>query len=321
MHTVTLALLKAAWRTGVLRAAAEVPRAAPRRVMGLDFPNAVGLAAGFDKNGAYVDPLAALGFGFLEVGTVTPRPQPGNPSPRLFRLPGAQALINRMGFNNAGTDALVVNLEHARFSGIVGVSIGKNADTPIERAAEDYCAALRKVYGSASYVALNVSSPGTRDLCTLQDHAHLPRLLDALKSEQSRLAAEQDRRVPLVVKVAPDLEAGELDALARTVLDYELDGIIATNSTLAREGLGGMRGAAEPGGLSGGPLRGRALEVLRQLTECLQGRVPIIASGGIMSAQDAAERIDAGASLIQLYTGLIYRGPRLIRECIAAIAG
>ncbi len=292
---------------------------APRRVMGLDFPNPVGLAAGLDKDGECIALWRTLGFGFVEIGTVTPRPQPGNPKPRMFRLPQAQALINRMGFNNQGVDRLVERVRRARFKGVLGINIGKNADTPVERAVDDYLIGLRKVYRWASYVAVNISSPNTPGLRDWQYGAPLERLLEALKNEQARLAAEQGRYVPLAVKIAPDLADADLSTVGQALLRHELDAVIATNTTLSRAGVEGLRHAEEAGGLSGAPLRARSTAVVRQLREILEDKLPIIAVGGILSGADAAAQIAAGASLVQIYTGFIYRGPELIREAVKAL--
>ena len=292
---------------------------APRRVMGLDFPNPVGLAAGLDKDGECIALWRTLGFGFVEIGTVTPRPQPGNPKPRMFRLPQAQALINRMGFNNQGVDRLVERVRRARFKGVLGINIGKNADTPVERAVDDYLIGLRKVYRWASYVAVNISSPNTPGLRDWQYGAPLERLLEALKNEQARLAAEQGRYVPLAVKIAPDLAEADLSTVGQALLRHELDAVIATNTTLSRAGVEGLPHAGEAGGLSGAPLRTRSTAVVRQLREILEDKLPIIAVGGILSGADAAAQIAAGASLVQIYTGFIYRGPELIREAVKAL--
>lgn len=285
-------------------------------VMGLDFPNPVGLAAGLDKNGEYIDALAALGFGFLEIGTVTPRPQPGNPPPRMFRIPQASALINRLGFNNQGVDNLVRNVGKARYQGILGINIGKNFDTPVEAAADDYLICLRKVYRYASYVTVNISSPNTANLRQLQNAEELDRLLDTLKSEQARLADEHGKYTPLVVKIAPDLEPGQIESIAMLLMKHRIDGVIATNTTLSRAGVENLPGSTETGGLSGAPLTQRATGVIRQLHAVLQGALPIIGAGGIMKGADAREKMQAGASLVQIYTGLIYRGPGLVRELI-----
>lgn len=292
---------------------------APRTVMGITFPNPVGLAAGLDKNGDYIDALAALGFGFIEVGTVTPRPQPGNPRPRLFRLPQARAIINRMGFNNEGVDHLLANVRRARYRGILGVNIGKNFDTPVERAVDDYVIGLRKVYAHASYVAVNISSPNTPNLRHLQEHDALLALLQALKAEQHDLARQHGKYVPLAVKIAPDLAAEAVADIAAIIRDQRVDAVIATNTTLARDGVAHLPNGNETGGLSGAPLTQRATVVVRQLHEILRDDVPIIAVGGIMSAADAVAKIRAGASLVQLYSGFIYGGPGLIREAAEAL--
>jgi dihydroorotate dehydrogenase len=295
------------------------PVRAPRRLMGIDFPNPVGLAAGFDKNAEYLDLLTALGFGFIEVGTVTPRPQPGNPAPRVFRIPEREALINRLGFNNVGVDVLVRNVERARFEGVLGINIGKNFDTPLERAHEDYLACLRRAYPHATYIAVNISSPNTPGLRDLQNAEELDRLLEALKSEQRTLAAAHGRYVPIAVKISPDLSPGQVEAVATLLLKHGMDGAIATNTTLSREGIEGSSAAREAGGLSGAPLRERSTTLLRRLCDALGGRLPVIGVGGILSGQDALEKLEAGASLVQLYTGLVYRGPDLVREIVVAV--
>lgn len=292
---------------------------APCRVMGLDFPNPVGLAAGLDKDGECIKAWEALGFGFIEVGTVTPRPQPGNPRPRMFRLPQAQALINRMGFNNRGVDYLVEQVRHARFKGVLGINIGKNADTPVERATDDYLIGLRKVYPWASYVTVNISSPNTPGLRNLQYGETLDRLLAALKEEQQRLADVHSRYAPLAIKIAPDLTDADVRTVGQALLRQGMDAVIATNTTFSRAGVESLPHAQETGGLSGAPLMARSTEVVRQLAEILEGRLPIIAVGGILSGADAAAKIAAGASLVQIYTGFIYRGPELIREAVQAL--
>jgi dihydroorotate dehydrogenase len=290
------------------------------RAMGLEFPNPVGLAAGLDKDGAFIDALAAFGFGFIEVGTVTPRPQPGNPRPRMFRIPAREAIVNRMGFNSAGVARLAENVRSARYDGILGVNIGKNFDTPIERAAEDYLACLEQVYPLASYVTVNVSSPNTRGLRQLQQADELGALLAALARARDRLARSHQRRVPLAVKIAPDLDEREIAAIARALIDHEVDAAIATNTTVSRAGVEGMPHAAEAGGLSGAPLRPVATVALRRLAAALGGRIPVIGVGGIMDAADAREKLDAGASLVQVYTGLVYRGPALVRHIVDGLA-
>ncbi len=291
----------------------------PCRVMGLEFPNPVGLAAGLDKDGECIAIWRALGFGFVEIGTVTPRPQPGNPNPRMFRLPRAQALINRMGFNNQGVDRLVERVRRANGKGVLGINIGKNADTPVERAADDYLLGLRKVYPWASYVAVNISSPNTPGLRDLQYGATLDRLLDVLKTEQARLAADHGRYVPLALKIAPDIADADLPTVGQALVRHELDAVIATNTTFSRVGVEHLPHAGEAGGLSGAPLLTRSTAVVGQLREILEGKLPIIAVGGILSGADAAAKIAAGASLVQLYTGFIYRGPELIREAVKAL--
>jgi dihydroorotate dehydrogenase len=315
-HELTLGLADAPLRLGLLR----VPRVpgAPVRAMGLDFPNAVGLAAGLDKNAEHVDALARLGFGFLEVGTVTPRPQPGNPRPRLFRLPAAQALINRMGFNSAGLDAFMDNLGRSRWRGVLGINIGKNADTPLERAADDYAACLERVYARASYVTVNVSSPNTRNLRDLQSAGSLDALLGRLATLRERLAERHGRRVPLALKVAPELDAAQVQAIADAVRRHRIEAVIATNTSTTREGVRGLPHAEEAGGLSGAPLRARATAALVAFAAALRGEADLIGVGGILRGADAADKLDAGASLVQLYTGLIYRGPDLVAECILA---
>jgi dihydroorotate dehydrogenase len=315
-HELTLGLADAPLRFGLLRVA-RAP-GAPVHAMGLDFPNAVGLAAGLDKNAEHVDALARLGFGFIELGTVTPRPQAGNPRPRLFRLPRAEALINRMGFNNVGLDAFLENLSRARWRGILGINIGKNADTPMERAADDYAACLERVYARASYVTVNVSSPNTKNLRDLQENRQLEALLARLSSQREPLAQRHGRRVPLALKVAPDLEAAQVQAIADAVRRHGVDGVIATNTSISREGVEGLRHADEAGGLSGAPLRDRATATLAALAAALKGEAALIGVGGILRGADAVQKLDAGAALVQLYTGLIYRGPDLVAECVLA---
>jgi dihydroorotate dehydrogenase len=288
--------------------------------MGLVFPNRVGLAAGLDKNAAHLRGLATLGFGFLEAGTVTPRPQPGNPRPRMFRLPAAQAIVNRLGFNNDGVARFVANVERAQYRGVLGINIGRNFDTPNERAADDYVAALRAVHPHASYVTINVSSPNTRGLRDLQAEDALDALLARVVAERDDLAQRHGRRVPLVVKIAPDLSDDAVRGVARRLIAHRIDAAIATNTTLARDGVEGLPHASEQGGLSGAPLRHRAMTTLRALAAALDGALPIIAAGGILSGEDARERIAAGATLVQLYTGLVYRGPMLVGECVRALA-
>lgn len=318
-HNLTLKGLQFIHRVRISDFFQQTVKSAPLKIMGISFPNPVGLAAGLDKNGEYIDALATLGFGFLEIGTVTPRPQTGNPKPRLFRLPEANAIINRLGFNNKGIDALVENVKRAKFRGVLGINIGKNFDTPNERAVEDYLPCLQKAYPHASYVAVNISSPNTQGLRELQQVNELPALLETLKKEQHRLAKKYQKYVPLSVKIAPDLGNDQLAEIAKTLIKYEIDGVIATNTSVSREGVENLRFGSETGGLSGLPLREQSTNIIRQLNSLLAGKIPIIGVGGIGSAKDAQEKYEAGASLVQIYTGLIYRGPRLIHE-IAAVA-
>ena len=318
-HHATLDALRTAHCLGTLPFVVKRPADDPRKVMGLNFPNPVGLAAGLDKNGGYIDALAALGFGFIEIGTVTPRPQPGNPKPRLFRLPAAQGIINRMGFNNDGVDALVENVKRAKFKGILGINIGKNADTPIEKAADDYLIGLRKVYAHASYVAINISSPNTKNLRQLQGGDELDALLAQLKAEQEKLAQQHGKYVPLAVKIAPDLDTDQIKNIAALLIKHRIDGVIATNTTLSREGVENLPHGNETGGLSGAPVRDKSTAVIRQLAAELHGALPIIGVGGILKGADALEKIQAGAALVQMYSGMIYRGWDLVSECATAI--
>ena len=318
-HTVTLASLSMLERARLLRPPPPCTEA-HTSVFGLDFPNPVGLAAGLDKNGAHIDALATLGFGFIEVGTVTPRAQPGNAKPRLFRIPESRALVNRMGFNNDGVERLVANVLRQRYRGILGINIGKNFDTPIGAAVNDYLYCLRRVYPLASYVTINISSPNTLNLRQLQQQAELDQLLCALKAEQAALHAKHGKRVPLVVKLAPDLSAEQISSAAQTLLKYELEGVIATNTTTARDRVEKASAAGENGGLSGEPLFARSTQVLRQLASHLGGKIPLIGVGGIMSGAAALEKFRAGARLVQIYTGLVYRGPELLPEILTALA-
>jgi len=321
-HDVTLKSLCTLGPSVALLGAGADAKDEARRVMGIDFPNPVGLAAGLDKNGDCIDALAALGFGSLEIGTVTPRPQPGNPKPRLFRLVDHEAIINRMGFNNDGVEKLVRNVERSSFRGVLGINIGKNFDTPIERAADDYVACLEAVYEHATYVAVNISSPNTKNLRDLQSPEKLDELLGAVMAKRNALAKRSGVRArPLAVKVAPDLDAEQVASIASLALKHGVDGLIATNTTLDREAVAGHKHAAQAGGLSGRPLLTRSTEVLRQLAAALGGRIPLIGVGGIHTGSDAKAKLDAGASLVQLYTGFIYRGPDLIAEARKALRG
>ncbi|HEX8884667.1 MAG TPA: quinone-dependent dihydroorotate dehydrogenase [Noviherbaspirillum sp.] len=323
-HNLTLPALRRAAGLGVTRLLRR-PLPDPRTVMGITFPNPVGLAAGLDKDGAYIDGLAALGFGFIEIGTVTPRAQPGNPRPRMFRLPQANAIINRMGFNNGGVDAFVRNVQASRFyrdrEGVLGLNIGKNADTPIERAADDYLICLEKVYPYASYVTVNISSPNTKNLRQLQGASELDALLSTLKEAQQRLADKHKRYVPIALKIAPDVDGEQVKNIADALLRHRFDAVIATNTTITRDAVKGMAHADEAGGLSGAPVFDASNQVIRALKAELGDTVPIIGVGGILSGADARAKIEAGAKLVQLYSGLIYRGPALIRECADALRG
>jgi dihydroorotate dehydrogenase len=299
---------------------ASIP-ARPVHAMGLEFPNPVGLAAGLDKDAAHIDAFARMGFGFIEVGTVTPRPQPGNPKPRLFRIPQKEALVNRFGFNNAGVHAFVESIERTQWRGVLGANIGKNADTPPERAVDDYVLCLQQVYRIASYVTINVSSPNTAGLRALQEKDSLETLLGALTSARETLAKKHGKRVPLVLKISPDLVREQIAAIAESVRRHRLEGVIATNTSVSRDGVKGLPHAEEAGGLSGRPIRNRATTVLKLLKEVLPADVTLIGAGGILSGGDAAEKFAAGADLVQLYTGLIYRGPNLVGECASAYRG
>ena len=322
-HRLTLPGLKRAAALGLLRNISK-PDADPRSVMGISFPNPVGLAAGLDKDGAYIDALAHLGFGSIEVGTVTPRAQAGNPKPRIFRLPQARAIINRMGFNNGGVDAFVANVQASKFyqnrEGVLGLNIGKNADTPIERAADDYLHCLEKVYPYASYVTVNISSPNTKNLRQLQGASELDALLAQLKEAQARLAERHKRYVPLALKIAPDIDAEQVRNIAGALMRHRIDGVIATNTTLSRTAVEGMTHGAQGGGLSGAPVFELSNTVIRLLKAELGEALPIIGVGGIMRGADARVKIEAGARLVQLYSGLIYAGPALVRDCAAALA-
>ena len=288
--------------------------------MGLKFDNPVGLAAGLDKNGQYIDALAALGFGFIEVGTVTPRAQPGNPKPRMFRLKQDEALINRLGFNNQGLDAFIANVKRAKYQGVLGLNIGKNADTPIESAVDDYVVCLKGVYPFASYVTVNISSPNTKGLRDLQAAEQLQKLLSTLKAEQKVLAKKHKKHVPLVLKIAPDLDLKSIREIAALTLENGFEGMIATNTTISRDAVRDHPLAQEAGGLSGRPLFSPSTEVLRELAKALKGNIPIIGVGGIMSGADALAKMNAGASLVQIYTGFIYYGPDLIRDAVREIS-
>jgi len=314
-HEFAIATLS---RIGRLLPPAQPIASTPVTVMGIEFPNRVGLAAGLDKNGEAIDGLSRLGFGAIEIGTITPRPQPGNPKPRMFRLPEVQGIINRMGFNNHGLDALVANVGAAKYRGVLGINIGKNFDTPIENAVDDYLACLEKVYPLAHYVTVNISSPNTKNLRALQGASELDGLLGPLKTAQARLADTHGRYVPLALKIAPDLDDAQITNIADALRRHRIDAVIATNTTIARDAVKNLRHGEEQGGLSGAPVREASTRVIRALSAQLAGELPIIGVGGILSGRDAREKLDAGASLVQLYSGLIYRGPALVRECVKA---
>ena len=317
-HELGLDLLGAAQRLRVMRFLAPAVKQAPVSVAGIEFPNPVGLAAGLDKNGDYIDALAELGFGFIEIGTITPRPQPGNPKPRLFRLPKSKAIINRMGFNNKGVDYLVEQVKKAKYRGVLGINIGKNVDTPVENALDDYLICLNKVYAYASYITVNISSPNTPGLRSLQYGDSLKQLLAPLKTRQAELSKEHGYK-PIFVKIAPDMSKEEIAQVAEILLETQMDGVIATNTTLSREGVEGQKHAEEAGGLSGEPVKDKSTYVVEQLAQVLSGKLPIIGVGGIMDGEDAAEKVAAGARLVQLYSGFIYEGPELIEDAVEAI--
>jgi len=321
-HDLTLSNLDRAQRWGVLERLVSKPIQDPQSLCGIEFPNPVGLAAGLDKDGKHIDALAALGFGFLEVGTVTPKPQPGNPKPRMFRLPEAQAIINRMGFNNDGVDACVKRVRQSTYwqnGGIVGLNIGKNASTPIDQAASDYVKAMAAVYEIASYITVNISSPNTQNLRALQGEEMLRSLLGSLDVERERLSDRFGSRKPLFLKIAPDLDEGDVSLIADLLLEFGIDAVIATNTTIARDAVQKLQYGNEAGGLSGAPVKNASTHIIRLLKGKLKDEIPIIGVGGILSGTDAKEKRDAGANLIQLYSGLIYRGPELIAECAKAL--
>ena len=321
-HNLTLTNLDRAQRWGLLEKFLTQPLADPRTLCGITFPNPVGLAAGLDKDGKHIDALAALGFGFLEIGTVTPRPQPGNPKPRMFRLTQAQAIINRMGFNNDGVEACVARVRRSRFwqnGGVLGLNIGKNASTPIEDAASDYVLAMDAVYEIATYITVNISSPNTQNLRALQGEEMLRALLGSLDEARKRLSDRFGVRKPLFLKIAPDLDHGDINLIADLLMEFGVDAVIATNTTIARDAVQGMEHSQEIGGLSGAPVRMASNIVIKALKAKLGNQVPIIGVGGILSGADAKEKIAAGASLVQVYSGLTYRGPDLVNECAKAL--
>ncbi|MGH8027134.1 MAG: quinone-dependent dihydroorotate dehydrogenase [Pseudoxanthomonas sp.] len=319
-HGLGLKAMELAYRTGTSPLLARKIEPLPTKAFGLTFPNPVGLAAGLDKNGAHIDALLALGFGFVEIGTVTPRAQPGNPKPRMFRLPQHKAVINRLGFNNGGVDALVANVERAhRKTGLLGINIGRNKDTSNDRAASDYLYCLERVYPLADYITVNISSPNTAGLRELQEEQALRQLIGGLRESQEELGAQHGKRVPMLVKIAPDLSDEDIDAVARVLRDLSVDGVIATNTTVSRMSVQEHRLAHETGGLSGAPLMNQSTMVLRKLRTRLPDSIPVIGVGGILSGADAVAKMSAGAALVQCYTGLVYRGPELVHECVEAI--
>ncbi|WP_049621518.1 quinone-dependent dihydroorotate dehydrogenase [Frateuria defendens] len=318
-HRLTLYALGVAHRSNLGRYVAVPPAELPVTAFGIRFPNPVGLAAGLDKNAEHLDELGALGFGFVEVGTVTPRPQPGNPRPRMFRLPRHEAIINRMGFNNAGVDALVRNVEGSSYRGVLGINIGKNKDTPNEKAADDYLFCLERVYRHAGYVTVNISSPNTQGLRDLQEEATLRRFIETLREAQERLGSQSGTRKPMLLKIAPDLGEAELDGIAEVLRATGIDGVICTNTTIDRSAVAADPHGAEAGGLSGKPLFARSTAVLRGMRARLGETVPLVGVGGILEGDDAAAKVELGASLVQLYSGLVFRGPKLIGECVEEI--
>lgn len=321
-HNLTLSNLDRAERWGLLQRFITKPLADPQKLCGIQFPNPVGLAAGLDKDGKHIDSLAALGFGFLEIGTVTPRAQAGNPKPRMFRLPEAEGIINRMGFNNDGVEACVARVRKSKFwqdGGIVGLNIGKNASTPIDQASQDYMIAMSAVYEIASYITVNISSPNTQHLRSLQSEEMLRSLLHDLSEERKKLSDQYGVYKPLFLKIAPDLDQDDIYLIADLLLEFGIDAVIATNTTISREAVKGMTNSEEAGGLSGAPVRAASSLVIKTLKARLGDTLPIIGVGGILSGADAREKVMAGASLIQLYSGLIYRGPELVNECAKAL--
>lgn len=318
-HRATLYGLDVAHRSNFLHLVAKPPEELPTTAFGIRFPNPVGLAAGLDKNADHLDALGALGFGFVEVGTTTPRPQPGNDKPRMFRLPRHEAVINRLGFNNDGVDALVRNVQKSSYRGVLGVNIGKNKDTPNDKAVDDYLFCLERVYDLASYVTVNISSPNTQGLRDLQEEATLRRFIETLREAQERLGSRAGSRKPMLLKIAPDLSETELDAIAEVLLAAKVDGVICTNTTIDHSAVADDPNGNETGGLSGRPLFERSTAVLRGMRQRVGDRLDIMGVGGILDGSNAAEKISAGASLVQIYSGMVYRGPALIAECVNEI--
>lgn len=319
-HHLSLDAIGAAERLGLVGLFGRPVPDDPVELMGLTLPNPVGLAAGLDKNAQAFNGLGALGFGFVEVGTVTPRPQPGNPQPRLFRLEEAEAIINRMGFNNLGVDYLVQRVERRRYGGVLGINVGKNFDTPVERAADDYCLCMEKVHPYADYITANVSSPNTKGLRDLQFGESLDRLLGEIKEKQQQLAQHSGRRVPLAVKIAPDIDGEAIAQIAGSLREYQIDGVVATNTTVDKSAVAHLPNGGEEGGLSGRPLAEKSTSVIAQLARELRGEIPIIGVGGIFDGAGAVEKVRAGATAVQIYSGFIYRGPAVVREAVEAIA-
>jgi len=318
-HDLSLDCLGAAERLGLMPLFRPSLPQDPVELLGLTFPNPVGLSAGLDKNGDYFNALGQLGFGFVEIGTVTPLPQDGNPKPRMFRLPEHEAIINRMGFNNKGVDYLVDRVKRRRYDGILGINIGKNKVTPEEEALSDYEIAMAKVYPYADYITVNISSPNTPGLRNLQFGERLETLLAGLSAKQEQLTQEYGHHVPVLVKIAPDMSDKEIESVSQAFLKYNIDGVIATNTTLDRDSVKGSANAEEAGGLSGAPLTEQSTHVIRQLRQHLGQDIPIIGVGGIGKGSDAVEKLAAGANLVQMYSGFIYRGPHLVKEARSAI--
>ena len=318
-HHLTLYGLGVAQRSHFAHLIAKPSAELPTTVFGIRFPHPVGLAAGLDKNADHLDALGTLGFGFIEVGTTTPRPQLGNDKPRMFRLPEHEAVINRLGFNNDGVDALVRNVQRSNYRGVLGINIGKNKDTPNERAVDDYLFCLERVYAHASYITVNISSPNTQGLRDLQEEATLRRFIETLREAQEKLGSQSGARKPMLLKIAPDLSETELDAIAEVLLQAKVDGVICTNTTIDRAAVAGDPNAQQAGGLSGKPLFARSTEVLHGMRQRLGKNIGIVGVGGILDGDNASEKIAAGANLIQLYSGLVYRGPHLIGECVEEI--
>lgn len=320
-HELSLDCLGAAERLNLIRPWISPIADDPVELFGLQFPNRVGLAAGLDKNGDYFNALGQLGFGFVEIGTITPRPQPGNPRPRLFRLPEHQGIINRMGFNNKGVDHLVSQVKKRRYDGVLGINIGKNFDTPVERADDDYVVCLQAVYDYADYITVNISSPNTPGLRDLQFGDSLERLLSAVMKKKQQLIQASGRTVPVLVKIAPDMDAVAVAQVADLLTQSGVDGVIATNTTIGREGVESDPVSGEAGGLSGAPVREKSNAVVSEITRCLAGKLPVIGVGGIVSGENAREKVECGADLVQIYSGFVYRGPALVKECVEALRG